>query len=310
MRLSSADLKSLAVFRAVVEHGGFIGAQAVLNLGQPAVSFHIKALEDRVGFRVCHRGRAGFALTEKGEMVYEHSKTLFSALADYESILGELRHTITGTLRLGLVDNTITDPELPIHEVVRSFLRQAKQARLEISIGVPEQLVTEMGNGGLDIAIIPETRRYKGLKFSAFYEEIHSLYASTTHPLWKESMIDHALVERHAFVVRPYANLRELQYFPSAPIGATASNMEAQAMFVLSGHFLGYLPDHYAKRWVGEGNVRPVLPETTRLASPFYIVTPERERRSLLLRTFIRELVSRSWARAHGHLAQARTDVL
>jgi LysR family transcriptional regulator, transcriptional activator for bauABCD operon len=300
MRLSPADMKSLAVFRAVVEHGGFIGAQAALNLGQPAVSFHIKALEERVGFRLCHRGRAGFALTEKGEMVYEHSKTLFSALSDYESILGELRHTITGTLRLGLVDNTITDPGLPMHEVVRNFLRQAKQARLEISIAVPEQLVTEIGNGGLDIAIIPETRRYKGLNFSTFYEERHSLYASTTHPVWTNGPVDHASVERHSFVVRPYANLRELQHFPNAPVKATASNMEAQAMFVLSGHFLGYLPDHFAQRWVSDGQLRAVLAETTRLASPFYIVTQERERRSLLLRTFIRELVSGSWARTHA----------
>lgn len=71
-------------------------------------------------------------------------------------------------------------------------------------------------------------------------------------------------------------------------------------MFVLSGHFLGYLPDHFAERWVAEGLLRAVLAEEAGLASPFFIVTRERERRSLLLRTFIRELVSGSWARAHG----------
>ncbi|MCG6114002.1 MAG: LysR substrate-binding domain-containing protein [Mesorhizobium sp.] len=299
-RVFSTDLKSLAVFRAVVEHGGFMGAQAALDLGQPAVSFHIKALEERVGFRLCHRGRAGFTLTEKGEMVYEHSKTLFAALSDYESILGELRHTITGTLRLGLVNNTISDPGLPMHEVVRAFMQQAPQAQLEITIAVPEQLVTEIGNGGLDIAIIPETRRYKGLKFSLFYEERDSLYAAPTHPIWKSGTIDRATVEKHAFVVWPYANLRELQHFPAAPVKATASNIEAQAMFVLSGHFLGYLPDHLAQAWVDRNQLQTVLADTAGLASPFFIVTRERERRPLLLRTFIRELVSGSWARAHA----------
>lgn len=300
MRLSSIDIKSLAVFRAVVEHGGFMGAQAALNLGQPAVSFHIKALEERVGFRLCHRGRGGFALTERGEMVYEHSKTLFSALSDYESVLGELRHTISGTLKLGLVDNTISDPGLPMHQVVGKFLQQAPQARLEITVAVPEQLLTEIGNGGLDIAIIPDTRRYKGLNFSLFYEERHSLYAARGHPVWKTEPLDQAAVQKHAFVVRPYANMRELQHFPSAPVKATASNIEAQAMFVLSGHFLGYLPDHFARAWVERGELRAVLPEAAALSSPFFIVTRERERRPLLLRTFIRELVSGSWARAHG----------
>jgi LysR family transcriptional regulator, transcriptional activator for bauABCD operon len=286
MRLSSTDIKSLAVFRAVVEHGGFMGAQAALNLGQPAVSFHIKALEERVGFRLCHRGRGGFALTERGEMVYEHSKTLFSALSDYESVLGELRHTISGTLKLGLVDNTISDPGLPMHQVVGKFLQQAPQARLEITVAVPEQLLTEIGNGGLDIAIIPDTRRYKGLNFSLFYEERHSLYAARSHPVWKTEPLDAAAVQKHAFVVRPYANMRELQHFPSAPVKATASNIEAQAMFVLSGHFLGYLPDHFARAWAERGELRAVLPEVAALSSPFFIVTRERERRPLLLRTF------------------------
>ena len=299
MRLSSSDLKSLIIFRAVVEHNGFMGAQAALNLGQATVSFHIKALEDRLGFRLCHRGRAGFSLTEKGEIAYDHSKTLFSAMSDYESILGELRHTISGTLRLGLIDNTISNPGMPMHQVVRSFMKRAPSAKIEISIAVPEQLVTEVGNGGLELAIMPETRRYKGLKFSRFYDEQHSLYATTDHPLWREKTITPASVMMHPFVIRPYANLVELQHFPNAQIKAMASNMEAQAMFILSGVVVGYLPDHFAQTWVDKGEIRPVLNETTGISSPFFIVTRERERQPLLLRTFVRELVSSSWARTH-----------
>lgn len=71
-------------------------------------------------------------------------------------------------------------------------------------------------------------------------------------------------------------------------------------MFVLSGHLLGYLPDHFAQTWVDRDQLRVVLAETAGLASSFFIVTRERERRSLLLRTFIRELVSGSWARARS----------
>jgi DNA-binding transcriptional LysR family regulator len=293
MRLSPSDLKSLKVFRAVVEHEGFLGAQAALNMGQPAVSFHIKTLEGRVGFRLCRRGRGGFALTERGRLLYERSKAFFAALSAFESEIGELRQTISGTLRLGVVDNTITDPGLVLHETLDRFLRRACQARLEISVGIPEHLISEIGNGGLDLAIIPETQRFKGLSFMRFYEEVHSLYCARGHPLAQvdEGRLTRACIERHPFVVRPYANLRELQHFQGAAVGATASNMEAQAMFILSGHFLGYLPDHYARRWVAEGRLRPLLQQSTKIASPFYAVTREKERSSLLLRSFIQELV-------------------
>lgn len=66
MHVAQSDLRSLAVFRAVVEHGSFLGAQVALGLSQSSVSFHMKALEERLGFRLCRRGRAGFELTDRG----------------------------------------------------------------------------------------------------------------------------------------------------------------------------------------------------------------------------------------------------
>lgn len=298
MRLSPSDLRSLHVFRAVVEHHGFVGAQAALNMPQPAVSLHVKALEERVGFRLCRRGRSGFALTEKGALFYEGSKTLFAALAAFESGVGELRHEISGTLRLGLVDNTVTDPDLPLDDVLHDFLRKARQSRVEIVVGTPEVLVAELTNGGVDLAILPETAKVKGLNYSAFHHEDHSLYCGSRHPLASspaEVSPQTAIAQR--FVVRPYANLRELQHFPGAVIGAHASNMEAQAMFVLSGHFLGYLPDHFAARWVAEGRLIALMRESTWLRSAFFVVTRENEHRSVLLRTFVQELISKRLAR-------------
>ena len=73
MQTSNPDLTSLTVFRAVVEHRGFLGAQVALGLSQSAVSFHLNALEQRIGFRLCQRGRSGFQLTDRGSFVYEDS---------------------------------------------------------------------------------------------------------------------------------------------------------------------------------------------------------------------------------------------
>jgi len=301
MHLSPADLKALTVFRAAVEHGGFLGAQVALNLSQSAVSSQIKALEERLGYRLCQRGRRGFAMTDRGAIVYERSKALFAAQSQFESELGELRAKVTGTLRLGVVDNTVTDPDLPLRDVVHDFLQRADGARLQISVGEPEQLLREAGNGGIDIAILPETQRYKGLNFTRFYEEIHSLYCATRHPLFRvpPKEVTASAVAAHPFVARPYAQMQELRHFPGAGVGAHASNMEAQALFILSGHFLGYLPDHYAARWVAAGEMRPLLAATTQIASPFYIVTRVMARRPLLMRAFLEDLVAHSSRRAH-----------
>jgi len=62
MRLSGTDFRLLKVFDAVVRHGGFAAAQTELNVGLSTISNHITALEQRLGFSLCQRGRGGFKL--------------------------------------------------------------------------------------------------------------------------------------------------------------------------------------------------------------------------------------------------------
>ena len=299
MQVADTDLRSLAVFRAVVEHRSFLGAQVALGLSQSTVSFHIKALEDRLGLTLCRRGRGGFELTDRGAVVYERSKQLFLALDAFESGVGVLKRRITGTLRLGLVDNTITDPDLPIHRLIEVFGRKAPDAVLTVAIDVPEALLAELGNGGIDIAILPETQRYRGLKFSPLRDERHSLYCAVSHPLFERLGVTRADVAQHGFVVRTYANSLELQHFPTAAARAYASNMEAQALFILSGRYLGYLPDHYAKTWVDRGAMRSILAESTFIDSPFFIVARAADRPTVLRDLFMTELIGLASERAH-----------
>ena len=308
MQLAQSDLRSLAVFRAVVEHKSFLGAQIALGLSQSAISFHIKALEDRLGFKLCRRGRSGFDLTDRGAIVHERSKALFLALNAFESDIGTLKNRITGTLRLGLVDNTITDHELPIHKVIARISEKAPEARVELVIDAPDALLSEIANGGLDIALLPETQPYQGLRLSRLREETHSLYCAKGHPLFaaREDQLSVERIEAFDFVVRPYASMRELHFFPKARARAAASNMEAQAMFVMSGHYLGYLPDHYAEVWVQKGIFRPLMAETSRIQSAFVIATRSAEKPSTILDFFIRELAGFASEAFHKQSARMR----
>lgn len=45
--------------------------------------------------------------------------------------------------------------------------------------------------------------------------------------------------------------------------------MEAEARLILSGRFLGYLPDHFAERFVRDGRLRSVRPDLFRYRANF-----------------------------------------
>ncbi len=71
MLLAQSDLRSLSVFRAVVEHKSFLGAQITLGLSQSAVSRQISALERELKAPLFHRHARGLILTEQGSVVAE-----------------------------------------------------------------------------------------------------------------------------------------------------------------------------------------------------------------------------------------------
>ena len=47
--------RSLAAFHAVARAGGFTAAAKLLNVGQPTVSTHVRALEDHFKVELFHR---------------------------------------------------------------------------------------------------------------------------------------------------------------------------------------------------------------------------------------------------------------
>ena len=86
--LSEGDIRLLKVFAKVVEAGGFSAAQIALNVSQSTISTHMTTLEHRLGVRLCQRGRSGFKLTDKGQLIYQASQRLFASLEEFRSGVG------------------------------------------------------------------------------------------------------------------------------------------------------------------------------------------------------------------------------
>lgn len=294
MRLSVADIRALRVFRSVVEHGGFTGAQLALGMSQSTISFQINALEERLGFSLCQRGRRGFELTNTGSAVYEYSHSLTSALSAFEMQLGELRSKATGVLRVGIVDATVTDSALGLDDVIYQFIKKASEVDLRITIGSPEQLIAETAKGGIDFAISPRIKMLPGYSQTEFHHEMNSLFCSERHPLFFRKQVTKTDVEAWQMVVRPYANKSELQHFPNAQVGAYASNIEAQMMYILSGHFVGYLPDHVTVPFRKSDRLKALLVPEAQIRSPFVIIAPKHKKASLSHRIFVQELRKRT----------------
>jgi DNA-binding transcriptional LysR family regulator len=295
MRIAPSDIRGLRVFRAIVENSGFQGAQIELGMSQSALSFHLKALEERFGFELCRRGRAGLQMTERGRHVYEASKSLISAIAGFEGRLGELRGTVVGNLRVGIVSNTVTDDALPINAVIDACLENAPAADVQLLIAHPQALADELVSDGIDIALTPPVNIGPNFRETLFYHESHALYCSSKHPLFnvEADELTPATIASCDFVARSYARHAELSHWPGANVRIRVSTMEALAILVLSGRVIGFLPEHFAAEWERNGRLRRLSQPNQRYASPFVVVSKVAKRQSPLQKMFIRELRQR-----------------
>lgn len=286
-QVQDADLRLLRIFVTIVRCGSFSAAQSVLNIGQSAISEHMNRLETRLGVRLCERGRGGFRLTEPGEKAYEAAQRLLTSVENFRHEASSLSGELQGELKLGLIDNTITDPQFPLVEAIRHFYREASSVRLNIEISSPHELEQKVLDGRLHAAISPFPVQIQGISYEALFDERHQLYCGRGHPLYDKQDISTEDIQQSRLVAHGYEHAADLKTLKANKAAAVIDNVEAEAFLILSGHYIGLLPAHYAARWEQTGEMKVLLPEQFHYNSGFFLITKTSGFQSPVLAAFL-----------------------
>jgi DNA-binding transcriptional LysR family regulator len=263
-RVSDVDLRLLRIFQTVANCGGFSAAEIDLGIGRSTISTHIGELEARLGTRLCQRGRGGFALTARGKKIYEASLGLMKSLDDFRNEVNADPDTVTGEINIGVVDNIIWDKELRLREVFRDFSEVASNIDLTLYVLSPDEIERRLLDQRLHVGIAPVMHEIAGLSFRYLFDEINYLYCGKGHPLFDrpDSEITTSDLVKSQYVKKGYAVNSNLQQANSA-MGkrVVGFHVEAFALLILSGRYIGFLPEHYASVWESSGEMRRVLPK-------------------------------------------------
>lgn len=146
------DLRQLRSFVAVARQRSFSRAAAELYLGQPAVSQHVRRLEDAVGLELLRRTTRSVELTDAGRLFLPRAERALAELEAGVAELEEMRGLLRGRLRIGAMQS-LEPYDLPA--VLAGFHR----AHADIDITVVEESSRDMIAGvladALDAAFVP-----------------------------------------------------------------------------------------------------------------------------------------------------------
>lgn len=296
-QVSDFDIRLLRIFRSVVECGGFSAAESVLGIGRSAISQQMSDLEQRLGLRLCQRGRAGFALTEEGREVYQSSMQLLAALESFRTEVNGLHQHLRGELNIGLTDNLVTLPHMRITHALSRLKERGPDVVINIRMTPPSEVEQGVLDGRVHVGVVPHTVALSGLEYQPLYSERSLLYCAVGHPLFyadDAQLSDERLSQQDA--IAPTFRLpADIQaQYQVLNCSASASDREGMAFLILTGRYIGYLPDHYASFWVQQGRLRALKP-----ASRFYdlslaSVTRKGRRPHLVLESFLEALAATS----------------
>ena len=144
----------IACFLEAARSKGFSRAAAKLYFTQQTVSKQVAALEKELGVALFLRSGSGLTLTKAGQYYF----TLFqNSLYNRELVRQRIRvhdELHSGDIRIGCSE--WIDPYREIYPAILKFREEAPEIRISFSLFRNEQLLKEMREGALDIAIFSE----------------------------------------------------------------------------------------------------------------------------------------------------------
>ncbi|CQR42303.1 Transcriptional regulator, LysR family protein [Thiomonas sp. CB3] len=144
------EIYQLRTFVVVAREGSITRAAELLFLSQPAVSAHIKSLEDELGLVLFERTPRGMSLTSAGSRLREKAE---QTLAVHLEVLAEARRIkgqVCGTARLGAVRN----PEAgALSLLLQRLASQCPQLEVQLSYGSSAEIAARVRRGDLDAGL-------------------------------------------------------------------------------------------------------------------------------------------------------------
>jgi DNA-binding transcriptional LysR family regulator len=141
------DLNQLRSFVTVARFAHLTRAAEALHLSQPAISGHIKALEEQFGVSLFERTSSGMDLTPSGRQLLSEAEQIIGAVQHLQHSAQGLRGQPTGRLKLG----TVLDPVvLRVGHLLVRALDRYPQIELELHQVLSSDALTRVSDKSLD----------------------------------------------------------------------------------------------------------------------------------------------------------------
>jgi len=157
-----------SVFISVAENLNITKAANELNISQPAVTRHIKELEQRYKTNLFERKGNKIYLTKAGEKVYNAFKAIAQQYRDLNFEIGQMHDSISGKFKIG-ASSTISQYIIP--KVIASFHKRYPKIQIYLMNGNSFEVEKLLLDNQVDVAMVENYSSQTGIRYIDFLND-------------------------------------------------------------------------------------------------------------------------------------------
>ncbi len=189
----------------VAQYKSYTEAAKQLSLTQPAVSQHIKQLEDELGIHIFERINNELRVTPQGEIALHYAERMASLFENMKNEIRDERHKVSN-LSLGVTHSAESNP---IAEAIANYVSSHKGVRIKMVTDTISNLYDKLRIYEIDLAIVEGREADPNMRYTLLDTDSLMLVASPEHPLAKKGFVTVDEIKKERLILRlPNSNTR------------------------------------------------------------------------------------------------------
>jgi molybdate transport repressor ModE-like protein len=198
------NFAQLKAFQAVANNGSVTRAAQLLQVSQPAVSKHLKKLEEDYGVTLVERSAGAAELTDAGSSLLRHVNAIFAHL---DEAAKELKSRKTSTKSEILkVAGSYAASALLLPSLLVNFKNKHRDASIILRTGTTREVKSMLLNSTVEIALLNELPVNPEFVSEPFRKEKLVVFAAPNHPLARKKKLKLSDLRQAALVTTGMAS--------------------------------------------------------------------------------------------------------
>ncbi|MGP3979582.1 LysR family transcriptional regulator [Streptomyces sp. KR80] len=273
------DLDLLSTFLEIYRGGSITAAAGRRGLTQPAVSGQLARLEEQLGEPLFVRSRRGVIPTERADDLARRIGTPLDELHHALAATDDDRAVYHGTVRLAGASDLMAARVVPALAPL-----SARGLRLRITLGLAEDLLSELAGARVDLVVSALRPRLKNVVATPLADEEFVLVGSpslartidperlSTEPLQALAHLPLVGYAEELPIIRRYWR-SEFGRRPPNPVALTIPDLRAVLSGVVAGAGVSVLPRYLVEPALAAGSVEMLHQPQVRPLNTLYLAT-------------------------------------